>query len=125
TYSENTIHAYRSGLHGWNVITEETAHLICQCIMKEMRHKDIADMFGVKPNIVADIFRKVSWKDVSDHYDFHKITRRRKTSTDKVIRICELLQESKGTRHRKIADKVGVNIQLVKSIKQRKRHTNI
>ena len=93
--------------------------------MKEMRHKDIADMFGVKPHIVTDIFRKVSWKDVSDHYDFHKITRRKKTSMDKVVRICELLQESKGTGHRRIAERVGVNIQLVKSIKQRKRHTNI
>jgi hypothetical protein len=123
TYSENTHHAYRTGLHTWNVMTDELAHVCCEMFQQGMKIKEVAEAAGVEYHNAHDLLTGRAFGHVSEEYDLSAVPRRQKLSVDKVIRICEMLQ-----RHlpiREIAEEVNTSEKNVRNIRLGKRHSNI
>lgn len=78
TYSENTIHAYNTGLNpnpkgedrAGSTITNEQATIICEMLANGIKHKQIAEDVGVSEYIVQAISAKKSWTWLSCNYAF-------------------------------------------------------
>mgnify|MGYP002521718225 CR=1 FL=1 len=96
TFSENTLHAYSTGLapkiHGEDcahtTISKKTAIKICELYMKSnYTKKEIANICGTTESVVKNITTHNSWNDISDVYDFSKRLSFRKS---KNISISEL-----------------------------------
>lgn len=101
THQENVQHAVDTGLRSGTrnpdrSLTDERAHQVCRLICDNWRNKDISKSLGVSQQIVANIRYGRDYQNIACEYDFTDLLpSRRKLSTDKLIRICELLQEGK------------------------------
>lgn len=105
-------------------ISDETAHTICKYISDSWRNKDIASVLGVDAGLVARIRYGTDYNDISCEYDFKNILpSRRKLNIDKLIRICEMLQEGKS--YKDIRSEVGVSTATISNIKRRKNGIHI
>lgn len=101
TQQENVHHAIMVGLRKGTrnpdrSLDDETAHIICKLIQDSWRNKDIADTVGIDQQIIATIRLGQTYQEISCEYDFTEIlSSRRKLSTEKLIAICEMLQDNK------------------------------
>lgn len=123
-HQEQAQHALVTGLRSGTRnpdrnLTDETVHKICQLLEDSWRNKDIATTLGVGPELVAKIRHGTTYSDISSQYDFTKAwTSRRKICTEKLIKICEMLES--GNSYGDIARATGVSTATVSSIKHRK-----
>lgn len=106
TQSENTIHAYNTGLanavHGKDhccaTITDKDADEICKLLVsRKYTYIQIAEIMGTTESIVGSIAVGKSWKHISKNYDFSVLKQRLPFCfTIKEIReCCEYFQSHK------------------------------
>lgn len=123
TYKENSEHMIDMGLkpscvNTYRTLSDETAHTICKLIGDSWRNKDIASLLNVDRQTVANIRLGHVYPDISRQYDFsNTLPSRRKISTEKLVRICEMLQE--GHSYGSIVKEVHVSTATVSKIKHR------
>lgn len=98
TYSENSIHALKLGLkvpdqaedvHN-SLYTNEQIHEICKALQSGMRVRDVAEKFQVPRYLVKSISIGVTWKTISEGYNFP--SRTRSISEDTVRWICKQIE---------------------------------
>jgi len=147
TASENTIHANAEGLrkkpyledcniipnssdviHDWKKTgksyehwTEEEAHNVCRYLQDGMRVCDISSITGLcrrSIQFIRDGERK--WGHIAKEYDFSKISRKEKTSIEKVVDICKMLEQ--GHTINSVSKTLSVERKIVSGIKNRKTH---
>lgn len=135
TYSEQIIHANASGLRDNSEINrprrgnpknidDETAHMICKLIMDNWRNKDIVEALGVDKGVVTNIRAGNSYLYISCEYDFNQLPgSKERINIEKVIKICEMLQEKKS--YAEIRESLDVPSYTIASIKARKFWTTI
>lgn len=100
TSQGNRLHAYDRGIqkpskgeaNGRSLAKESDVHNICRLLEQGLRNKDISDELGVSKNIVRDIKKGLSWRDISSQYDF-RVTWELGFSTATAKWICYRLQE--------------------------------
>ena len=96
--SYNILHAYSNGLHQKSsaIIDENIAKKICDLLkLNKFTNNEIASIVGegTTANIVDNIKKKESWKEISSDYEF--ISRKRKLfSDDDIHRICRYFQNN-------------------------------
>lgn len=123
TQQENIQHAHETGLkkkfiNEYRHLSDETAHMICKLIADSWRNKDIANLLNIEQQFVADIRLGTRYPDISSQYDFSEVLpSRRKLSTEKLVKICEMLQD--GNSYGKIREATGVSLATVGKIKHR------
>ena len=125
TRSENVLHAYDLGLvkNKPRQLSEEDVHLICNALEEGSRVVDVAKEFGIEHSIVSGIYNRNSYKYISYEYDFSKVPKAYRISTEKIINVCDLLQ--KGLTQKEVSDVTSVHLSSVKMINQRRTHTHI
>lgn len=123
TYKENTDHMVGLGLktkyiNEYRPLSDEIAHTICKLIADSWRNKDIANLLNINQQLVANIRAGDNYPDISSQYDFSNILpSRRKMSTDKLIKVCEMLE--KGSSYKDIRGETGVSLGSISQIKHR------
>lgn len=117
TSSENCTHAERSGLRNNATLSDDVAHQICAKICEGYRVCDLVSMFGVSKATISDIKNFKTYKYISCEYEFPSGAKTEKLSDEKVIKICELLQQGKG--YKEISKEVNVKTYLISRIKRR------
>lgn len=150
TPSENTQHANDTGLrkqtflhelssipkdseviHNWEErasysdMNEEDVHTACKLLEDGYRVCDVSRMTGYDRRWVQHLRDSTydKWKDIVSEYDFSLIRRKQKTSPEKVIEICELLQSGKIISE--VSKITGVCRKTVSTIKSRKFHRDL
>lgn len=147
TPSENTRHSNVNGLrkksyfedcnilpdntsviHDWNKSgkpydhwTEEEAHNVCRYLQDGMRVCDISSITGLcrrSIQFIRDGERK--WGHIAKEYDFSKISRKEKTSIEKVVDICKMLEQ--GHSINSVSKILCIDRKIVSGIKNRKTH---
>lgn len=124
TYSENTAHAFETGLitrigeqSAFCLITEEQARECCRLLQDtDTTIVQIAEMLGIGKDAVSKIRRKESWKHISKDYVFRPVRDVScRLSDEEVIVIYEMIQNGKRPSH--IAKDFGVDRNVVNRIK--------
>lgn len=149
TPSENMRHAHETGLrkrtflnehtklpeegeiiHDWTefgqyILSDDDVHVCCKMLQEGYRVCDISAMTGYNRRTVQHVLDRdyKKWDHIVKDYCFDKISRKKKTSVDTVIRICELLQSGKGINE--TYKELNVERKLVANIKNRKFHKTI
>lgn len=125
TRSENVLHAYDMGLikNKPRQLTEEDVHLICQALEGGSRVVDVAKEFDINHSVVSGIYKGNSYKYISYEYDFSKVPKAYRISTEKIIQVCELLQSGKTVQQ--VSEISSIHLSSVKMIRQRRTHTHI
>lgn len=125
TRKENADHAYISGLYGKNedfsksTISNNTCRKICKLLQNtDITINDIALKVGCNKKIVYDIFNKLTWKEISDEYDFSHRKKLTRIKENDAIAICKLLAKGKSSKY--ISEKLGYKIHVIKDIKRGK-----
>lgn len=124
TYQENSQHAVDTGLRVGTrnpdrSLDDETAHKVCQLLEDNWRNKDIAALLNIKHTIVGNIRFGRDYADISCEYNVRgTLPSRRKICTEKLIRICEMLED--GYTYNEIADEVSISTSTISKIKHRK-----
>lgn len=121
---QNTIHSFINGFQkfGRHKITDvKDVHTVCKLLEEGYRVKDISDMLDIKINTVSGIKQKQRWKYISDEYDFSKVTSKYRMAEEKVLKICELLEQKHSCK--KIAKKMNIPKQNVINIYKRRTYT--
>jgi len=112
SYSENTLHAYRTGLHKTyngeacsnTRITESLAHDICRCLENEnYTYKDICDIVRMEYNkqncdIIYCIKSKSTWTHISSQYNLIPLNTYAKYDESTVHSVCKCLEENKTSK---------------------------
>jgi transcriptional regulator with XRE-family HTH domain len=134
TQRENMEHAFNTGLctdiYGekshLSKITNEQAEQICKLIMERKTNKTISEMMNVSEKIIQRIRSKEDWNEISDKYDFPKLTDTVPYSNDesKIHEVCKLLQEHKYNDF-EIAEMTGMDRRYINDIRNKKRRTDI
>lgn len=83
TKSDNMLHAVETGLcnirnenNYMAKLTNDQVRVICECLSKGMKYKDILVKIGLDPNVdnnhdlIGNIKRRIAWKNISQDYDF-------------------------------------------------------
>lgn len=107
-YNLKTLHQDR--------IDEEMARKICEYLELGFKNKEIRELLGVTKKTILNIRDGNTWKSISCEYDFPR--ERSLLTKDKVIKICELLQEGKRTID--VANETGYPYHAIQKIKKRK-----
>lgn len=125
TRSENVLHAYELGLvkNKPRQLTEDDVHLVCQFLEDGARIIDVSKEFDIERNIVYSIYNRTSYNHISYEYDFDKVPKNVKLSTDKIISVCKLLQDR--VPQTEVSRLTDVHLSSVKMIKQRRVHKHI
>ncbi len=125
TRSENVLHAYTLGLIAGKPrqITDEVVHDICQLLESGARVCDVSKMFNIDINVLHNIKNRKAYHYISYEYDFSEVPKQQKISTEKIIKVCELI--SSGYPLRETSELSEVHISTVKNIKGRRTHTHI
>lgn len=124
TQQENIHHALATGLmrgtrNPDRSLDDETVHIICKFIQDSWRNKDIADALSIHHQIVAQIRFGQTYQEISCEYNFRDILpSRRKLSTEKLVGICEMLQDNKS--YMEICKVHQISSATVSKIKNRK-----
>lgn len=103
TSSENTRHAVANGLTkstNSNKLTEDIVVRICQMLQDGLSYKEILLNIGLDYNrtnreLIANIYRKKSWRKISDEYTFPTDDRKLFYTHDSnsIKKICSMLQD--------------------------------
>lgn len=123
TPQQNTRHAIDTGLKTKfnkedRLLTDEEAHKICQLLEDNWRNCDIIDLMGVGNQVIANIRYGKDYTDISREYNVKgSIPSRRKISTEKLTRICEMLRDK--IPYSDIVAEVGVSLATVSKVKNR------
>lgn len=124
TSKENKTHAISNGLydsvigenHCFSTISDDTAKKICQCLEDGMRNKDIANMFGVTKDMIANIKAGRSYRHISKKYTFNK-TRKDRKSVKTILKIASLLEQ--GCDDKEVSEMLNVKRSEVARIRRR------
>ncbi len=118
TAKENMRHAIITGLRDTgNALTDEQVHAICKQLCDGVRVIDIARMYGVDRAIISCIKNKKTYEYISNEYDFSDLNKIDKLSIEKVIKVCEMLQD--GITFGIISKELGIKSYLISRIKRR------
>lgn len=129
TPQENTQHAIETGLRNHSLppaprlFGDELAHKVCMLMEEGFRVQDIEQMLNVPRYFINKIRSKESYQEISEQYDFSKVLKKQRISTDKVVKICDFLQE--GVSMAEIKRRLNVNLTTVRRIKRRETHIAI
>lgn len=152
TYEDNMIHAHENNLIGANFsnehtvfpeeheivfteesemitnrkdIGEELIHVIYQRLQDGYRICDLSKMIGVKDYTIKGLVNSPNKEmaEILKGYDLSKRFKPNLTSTETVIKVCEMLVE--GESNYAIAKLLNVSEATVRKIKSRKTHKNI
>ena len=122
TTKENKKHAYENKLYpnGENVhcalLSNEQAEEICKLLEKgTMKQIDIAELYNIDPNIVANIKRGHSYRHISEKYSF--MQNRTFLSNDDILNIANMLIE--GNSAEKISNVLNVSKRTVLKVKNK------
>lgn len=124
TQKENVHHAIMIGLRVGTrnpdrELSDEVVHIVCKLLQDSWRNTDIADALSIKREVVANIRYGSIYQEISCEYDFNNVLpSRRKLSTEKLVGICEMLQDKKS--YSEICKKYDVSSVTVHKIKYRK-----
>lgn len=147
--SENNIHANENGLrrpthltelnvvvdvddviHDWtktgdSIELQEDAHTICRMLEEGYRVCDVSRVTGFDRRTIQHLRddSRDKWKDITAQYNFDKVSRKLKTSPERVIEICKMLESGKSCAD--VYRDLGCDRKLVENIKNRKFHTGI
>ncbi|ATN93380.1 HNH homing endonuclease [Pseudoalteromonas phage J2-1_QLiu-2017] len=125
TSEKNIEHAIEHNLRDMHkTTTDEDIHNICKFLTEGHRIVDIASMVGVSTSVVKSIKYKHTHTEISDMYGLVHIPKKQQLSTEVVIEICEMLQNTNMTNHA-ISKRTGVSHKSVEYIKRRVRYSNI
>ena len=104
TRSDNMRHALEIGLsscrnetHYKTNLTNEQVTLICSYLEQGMHYKDILNLLGLPVtnnncDTIGNIRRGITWKNISNNYDFSNHTGR-KFTTSQIEQICQMLKD--------------------------------
>jgi hypothetical protein len=114
THSQNMQHAYNTGLLESRVsigeenpnvkYTENQVRIVCECLQKNMKYKDISDILGVEHTesvscFISDIKNRKTWTHISKDYIFLE-NRPNQIFTDELIhKICKYLEKGYSTKN--------------------------
>lgn len=124
TQQENVHHAILTGLRKGTrnpdrSLDDETAHCVCKLIQDSWRNKDIAETLEISSQIVANIRFGRDYQEISCEYNFTEILpSRRKLSIEKLVGICEMLQDNKS--YNEICRVYDISSATVSKVKNRK-----
>lgn len=102
TNSENNLYKNqgRSGVnHYASKLSEEQVKLICEMLSRNELYRDIIIAIGLDPengnnyDLIGNIKRGITYKDISKNYIFTRNTRLSKHSEEEVRKICECLEK--------------------------------
>lgn len=79
-----------------SILTEEQVHVLCKMIEEGYRNKEISEKFIVSMDVVKDIRRGRTWKEVSKNYKLKSSSRGVSTAT--VRWVCRRILEGLGNR---------------------------
>lgn len=132
TYSENSIHALKTGLqkvrkgvevHN-SILTETEVHEICSLMQQGYRNIEIEEILGVERHQLKNIRNHGTWSHISNLY---KIPGKSRVVSEQTIRwICQMIVN--GMRNMEIvkeANNSRVDKSLVSKIKRRVMYTEI
>jgi hypothetical protein len=107
-------HAYNTGLLESRVsigeenpnvkYTENQVRIVCECLQKNMKYKDISDILGVEHTesvscFISDIKNRKTWTHISKDYIFLE-NRPNQIFTDELIhKICKYLEKGYSTKN--------------------------
>lgn len=151
TASENVAHANATGLrpptfltdlnklpsekekvHDWTErrttshLVEEDIIEICKLLEDGYRVCDVSSMTGFDRRFcqkIRDKYHK-KWEHITKDYTFDKISRKRKTSPEKVVEVCKMLEAGDKSIN-KISEETGLCRKTVSSIKSRRFHIDL
>lgn len=124
THSENMQHAIITELLPIRTLSEDVVHSICKYMEEGFRPKDIEGFTGVNTSIIAKIKSRQIYTEISDEYDFSNLlARRSKISVDKIIKVCEMLEQ--GKNREEIAAELNIGSGTVGRIRRREYHQSI
>ena len=134
--SENTIHAYNTGLNQYigekardAKRTNEMTHKVCQCIVEGMSNKECCLAVGLEPTVqnldyVRNIRHGRDWKSISMLYNIdYSMRTKLVTSEEKVHEVCKLLET--GLSNIEISNIVGVSKHVVSDTKNKRTYIHI
>lgn len=117
-------------LHDWNIVgnrdlSDDDVHKVCQMLEDGYRVCDVSRMTAFDRRLIQHIRDndKPCWSHIVESYDMSKIKRKTKTSVEKLMLICEQLQEGIGIME--VARNLECDRKLVGNIKARKFHKQI
>jgi hypothetical protein len=124
TLQENIQHSVEHGLRdSQKLYTDEQICNVCRLLENGLRNKDIADMTGVHLSKISMIRNGLAYQHISCEYLIPVNKASSRISLDKILKICEMLQE--GVSPRDVHKVVGVGYQTVRYIKRREAYTEI
>lgn len=124
TSLDNIKHAISCGLRNSNYkLTEKDVHTVCRLLQEGFRNYDIANIVGISKSHVSSIKTRRCYPEIVSEYDISFVEKKARISLDKIISICELLQE--GFKDYQIAKKLNVNHRVVGTIRKRLTHTSV
>lgn len=104
--------------HSRSILSNDQVHLICNAIENNLyTQTELAKMFGVSFQVIAEIKRGLNWLPISSLYDFSNYNKLDWKSTDEetIRSICQDIVANK-LKTREIATKYGVNVDVVQRI---------
>ena len=118
-------------IHDWTKtvshadMTEEDVIVSCKLLEDGYRVCDVSRMTGYNRRWVQYLRdnKLEKWSMIVSQYNFDRIKRKVKTSPDKVIEVCELLQD--GRTITEVAESTGLCRKTVSTIKSRKFHKDL
>lgn len=119
TQYENMQNAFTGNIKSHSSrISEETAISICELIMEKKTNEEISKILGVTNKTVQHIRAKECWNQVTDAYDFPKLSTVVPYSIpdSKIHDVCKYLQEHKYT-DTEIAEKTGLQRRYITEIR--------
>lgn len=124
--SENVKHAHETGLvknphrDRQRKISEDTARLVCEMILKNMTNREIlAKLPDLTPSIVSGIRAKTVYTNIVKDYDFSNVfNSNRKLNDEKLRKVCEMIQ--RGSSWAEIKSEAKVSSATISKIKSRK-----
>lgn len=131
-----------------SVFTTDEIHIVCQCLEKNMNHRDIIAALGMNPDLmtqdqrnnlytaISHIKKGLHFTEISSQYSIDSDSTKNVYSDDEVHHICRRLQEGASTRQ--ILQELGHDVTIstnrldyykytnpIYKIKQRKMFTHI
>jgi len=133
TSQANRAHAFDTGLqagvsgeaNGRSKTTELDVRRVCELLQDGYRHKDAADEVGISRDVARDIKKGISWRSVSEEYDFSVLWELGFSSATAKW-ICHKLEDGMTPIEiQKICTSARVSIEKIKKIRDKEAYVNI
>ena len=98
---------------------------ICELLSQGLTCAKIATILNVNKSIAEKILAGITWTEISKNYTFpnKKMTKNNKDTYDKIVKICEMLQDGKSPS--KVAKELNISKSTVQHIANRETHQDI